>query len=97
MILEPIMKVTVNVPDECMGDILGDLSRRRGKVQGSDSVAGRSIVRALVPMAEVLEYSSTLKSLTQDRGDYTMELSQYDRVPAEIQPAQGQDRLSRPA
>lgn len=85
VILEPIMKVTVNCPDECMGDILGDLSRRRGKVQGSDSVAGRSIVRALVPMAEVLEYSSTLKSLTQDRGDYTMELSQYDRVPGEIQ------------
>ncbi len=85
VILEPIMKLVVTCPDDCLGDILGDLSRRRGKVQGSDSAGGKTVVRALVPMAEVLEYSATLKSLTQDRGSYTMELDHYDRVPAEIQ------------
>ncbi|GAB4222458.1 MAG: elongation factor G [Acidobacteriota bacterium] len=85
VILEPIMKMVVTCPDDCLGDILGDLSRRRGKVQGSDSAGGKTVVRALVPMAEVLEYSATLKSLTQDRGSYTMELDHYDRVPAEIQ------------
>ena len=85
VVLEPVMKVVVTCPDENMGDILGDLSRRRGKVQGSDSQSGRSIVRALVPMAEMLEYSATLKSLTQDRGSFTMELASYEKVPAEIQ------------
>lgn len=87
VVLEPIMNITVSCPDECMGDILGDLSRRRGKVQGSDTAAGRSIVKALVPMAEVLEYASTLKSLTADRGSYDMELDHYERVPPEIQAA----------
>ena len=85
VVLEPIMKVVVTVPDECMGDILGDLNRRRGKVQGSDSQGGRATIRALVPMAEMLEYSATLKSLTSDRGSYTMELDHYEKVPHEIQ------------
>jgi elongation factor G len=85
VVLEPIMIVTVTVPDELMGDILGDLTRRRGKVQGSEAHSGRSIVKALVPMAEMLEYSPTLKSLTSDRGAYTMELDHYERVPPEIQ------------
>ncbi len=85
VVLEPVMQVVVNCPDDNMGDILGDLSRRRGKVQGSDSTAGRSVVRALVPMAEMLEYSATLKSLTQDRGSFTMELSSYEKVPGELQ------------
>lgn len=85
VVLEPIMKVVVTVPDEYMGDILGDLTRRRGKVQGSDNASGRTRVRALVPMAEMLEYSATLKSLTSDRGSYTMELDHYERVPGEIQ------------
>ncbi len=85
VVLEPIMMMVITCPDENMGDILGDLSRRRGKVQGSDSQAGRTLVRALVPMAEVLEYSATLKSLTQDRGSFTMELESYQRVPNELQ------------
>ncbi len=85
VVLEPVMNIVVTCPEENMGDILGDLSRRRGKVQGSDSQAGRAIVRALVPMAEVLEYSATLKSLTQDRGSFTMELERYERVPGELQ------------
>lgn len=85
VVLEPIMEVVVTCPDENMGDILGDLSRRRGKVQGSDSQGSRTMVKALVPMAEMLEYSATLKSLTQDRGSFTMELASYERVPGEIQ------------
>jgi len=85
VLLEPVMKVVVTVPDECMGDILGDLNRRRGKVQGSDSQGGRATIRALVPMAEMLEYSATLKSLTSDRGSYTMELDHYEKVQHEIQ------------
>jgi elongation factor G len=85
VVLEPIMRVTVTVPDEYMGDILGDLTRRRGKVQGSDNAGGRSRVRALVPMAEMLEYSATLKSVTSDRGAYTMELDHYEKVPADVQ------------
>jgi elongation factor G len=85
VVLEPIMKVVVTCPDECMGDILGDLTRRRGKVQGSDNAGGRTVVRAQVPMAEMLEYAATLKSLTSDRGQYLMELDHYERVPADIQ------------
>ncbi len=85
VVLEPIMRVTVTVPDEYMGDILGDLTRRRGKVQGSDNAGGKSRVRALVPMAEMLEYSATLKSVTSDRGSYTMELDHYEKVPADVQ------------
>jgi elongation factor G len=85
VVLEPIMQVTVTCPDENMGDVLGDLNRRRGRVQGSDSQGDRAIVRARVPMAEMLEYTSTLKSITQDRGSFTMELLGYEKVPAEIQ------------
>lgn len=85
VVLEPIMRVTVTCPDEYMGDILGDLTRRRGKVQGSESDSGRSVVKALVPMAEMLEYSATLKSLTSDRASYTMELDHYEKVPVDIQ------------
>ncbi|MEN6631759.1 MAG: elongation factor G [Candidatus Polarisedimenticolia bacterium] len=85
VVLEPIMQVVVTVPDEFMGDILGDLTRRRGKVQGSDNAGGKTRVRALVPMAEMLEYSATLKSVTSDRGSYTMELDHYEKVPSEIQ------------
>jgi elongation factor G len=85
VVLEPIMQVTVTCPDENMGDVLGDLNRRRGRVQGSDSEGDRAIVRARVPMAEMLEYTSTLKSITQDRGSFTMELYGYEKVPAEIQ------------
>ncbi len=85
VVLEPIMKVVVTCPDECMGDILGDLTRRRGKVQGSDNAGGRTVVRAQVPMAEMLEYAATLKSLTSDRGSYVMDLDHYERVPADLQ------------
>jgi len=85
VVLEPIMNVVVTCPDENMGDVLGDLNRRRGKVQGSDSQSGRTTIRAEVPMAEMLEYNATLRSLTSGRGSFTMELARYERVPADVQ------------
>jgi elongation factor G len=85
VILEPIMTVTISVPEECMGDVMGDLSGRRGKVQGMDAVSGRQVIQAQVPMADMLEYSSTLKSITSDRGSFEMSLDHYAPVPAQIQ------------
>ncbi|MDH3283503.1 MAG: elongation factor G [Acidobacteriota bacterium] len=85
VVLEPIMKVVVTCPDESMGDVLGDLNRRRGRVLGSTGQSGRATIEAEVPMAEMLEYSATLRSVTSGAGSYTMELDHYDRVPADIQ------------
>ena len=84
-ILEPIMQVEIVVPEENMGDIMGDLSSRRGKPQGMEAQGHNQIIKAQVPMSEMLDYASTLKSLTSDRGSYSMELDHYDEVPAQIQ------------
>ncbi len=84
-ILEPIMDVEVIVPEECYGDILGDLNSRRGRVQGMDSQSGNSIIKAQVPMAEMLNYSATVNSITGGRGEYHMETSHYDPVPTHLQ------------
>ncbi len=84
-LLEPIMSVEITAPEECMGEIMGDLSARRGKPQGMDSRGGYQVIRALVPLAEMLTYASTLKSVTSDRGTYTMEFDHYEEVPAAIQ------------
>ncbi len=83
-LLEPIMNVEVVVPEDCYGDILGDLNSRRGRVQGMDSNGGMSIIRAQVPMAEMLSYSATINSITGGRGEYHMESSHYDPVPAHL-------------
>ena len=83
--LEPVMDVVVTAPEECSGDLMGDLSSRRGRVQGMDSMGKNQVIRAQVPMAEMLEYAPTLKSITSDRGSYTMALAHYDEVPREIQ------------
>ncbi|HKY33247.1 MAG TPA: elongation factor G [Candidatus Polarisedimenticolia bacterium] len=83
-LLEPIMNVEVVVPEECYGDILGDLNSRRGRVQGMDSSGGNSTIKAQVPMAEMLSYSATLNSITGGRGEYHMEASHYDEVPAHL-------------
>jgi elongation factor G len=85
VILEPIMAVEITVPEDCMGDIMGDLSSRRGKPQGMDSQGAYQLIKAQVPMAEMLEYASTLKSLTSDRGSYHVEFSHYEEVPGQIQ------------
>jgi len=84
-ILEPIMNVAVETPEDFMGDILGDLNSRRGRVQGMDSQGTTQIVKAQVPMSEMLSYSSALKSITGGRGSYHMELSHYEEAPAQIQ------------
>jgi elongation factor G len=85
VVLEPIMAVEVTAPEECMGDIMGDLSSRRGKVQGMEAEGHTQIIKSLVPLAEMLEYAPTLKSMTSDRGSFTMELDHYSEVPAHIQ------------
>lgn len=84
-ILEPIMKMEVIVPEECMGDIMGDINGRRGRVLGMDSQAGMQVIRALVPMAEILQYAPTLKSITGGRGTYMMDFDHYEEVPAHLQ------------
>jgi elongation factor G len=84
-LLEPVMEVEVTVPDENMGDVIGDLNSRRGKVLGMDSKGKNQIVRALVPMVEVLKYAPDLRSKTGGRGMFTMKLSHYDEVPAHLQ------------
>ncbi|MDI6850550.1 MAG: elongation factor G [bacterium] len=83
-LLEPIYELEVTVPEEFMGDVIGDINARRGKIQGMDSQGRYQVIRALVPLAELYKYSSTLRSITKGRGTYTMRFSHYDEVPAEI-------------
>jgi elongation factor G len=85
ILLEPIMTVEVIAPSECMGDIVGDLNSKRGRVLGIEAKGRNQAVKANVPLAEMLEYDSRLRSITGDRGDYTMEFSHYEEVPAQIQ------------
>jgi elongation factor G len=84
-LLEPIMTVEVIAPGECMGDIVGDLNSKRGRVLGIEAKGRNQAVKANVPLAEMLEYDSRLRSITGDRGDYSMEFSHYEEVPAQIQ------------
>ncbi len=83
-LLEPIMQVEVYAPDQYSGDLMGDLSSRRGRISGSETRTGNVIIKALVPLAEMLSYANDLISMTQGRGSYTMEFSHYDFVPGEI-------------
>jgi elongation factor G len=84
VLLEPIMKVEVTVPEEYMGDVIGDLNSRRGRIEGMDSRYGAQIIRSKVPLSEMFGYSTTLRSRTQGRGVYSMELSHYEEVPKSI-------------
>jgi elongation factor G len=84
ILLEPIMKLEIAVPDESMGDVIGDLNSRRGKVLGVDPKVGSQVIRALVPMAEVLRYSPDLRSMTSGRGAFTMEFDHYEELPAHL-------------
>jgi len=83
ILLEPIMNVSIITPDEYMGDIMGDLNSRRGRVLGVDSKGKNQIIKAQVPMAEFLTYAPDLRSMTGGRGIFTMDLSHYDEVPAQ--------------
>ncbi|MBZ5613027.1 MAG: elongation factor G [Acidobacteriia bacterium] len=84
-LLEPIMTVEITVPDEFAGTIMGDLNSRRGRIQGMDNKAGNTIVKAEVPMAEMLTYGADLTSMTQGRGSFAMEMHHYDTVPQQLQ------------
>jgi elongation factor G len=85
VLLEPVMSVAVQVPDDQMGDIIGDLNSKRARIQGMEPGGdGTSIVRAQVPMAEMLRYASDLRSITGGRGTFEMEFLHYDEVPAHI-------------
>jgi len=84
-LLEPVMEVEVTVPDEYMGDVIGDLNSRRGRVLGMDSKGRNQILRAHVPMSEVLKYAPDLRSITGGRGMFTMKHSHYEEVPSHLQ------------
>ncbi len=83
-LLEPIMTAEIAVPDDCMGDVIGDLNSKRGRVLGVEARGKAQVIRAHVPLAEMLEYATQLKAITGDRGDYTMEFSHYDEVPPHL-------------
>jgi len=83
-LLEPIMTVEVYAPDQYSGDLMGNLSSRRGKISGSETRGGTVIIKALVPLSEMLSYANELTSMTQGRGSYSMEFSHYDFVPSEL-------------
>jgi len=87
VLLEPIMKVTIVVPENHMGDVLGDINTKRARVQGMDQSGGKSVVTAFVPLAEMQRYATDLRSLTQGRGIFSMEFDHYEEVPAHV--AQG--------
>ena len=85
VLLEPIMKVEVTMPEEYMGDVIGSLNSKRGQVQSMDDIGGGKIVRALVPLAEMFGYSTELRSSTQGRGNYSMFFEKYEPVPKSVQ------------
>ena len=84
VLLEPIMKVEVVIPEEYMGDVIGDLSRRRGIVQGMDEAASAKVVQSLVPLSEMFSYATDLRSSTQGRATFTMEFNRHQEIPASI-------------
>lgn len=85
VLLEPIVKVEVTMPEEYMGDVMGDLNSRRGRIEGMESRFGAQIIKAQVPMSEMFGYATVLRSRTQGRGTYSMEFDHYDEVPKNIQ------------
>jgi elongation factor G len=84
ILLEPIMSVEVSCPDECMGDVIGDLNSRRGKVLGVERKGNSEVIKALVPMAEILKYAPDLRSITSGRGSFESQFSHYEEAPAHV-------------
>ena len=85
VLLEPIMKVEVTMPEEYMGDVIGDINSRRGRIEGMDDIGGGKLVKAYVPLAEMFGYSTDLRSKTQGRGNYSMFFEKYEPVPKNVQ------------
>ena len=85
VILEPLMKVEVVIPDEYLGDIMGDITSRRGRVEGMEARGNAQVVKAFVPLAEMFGYATSLRSNTQGRGNYSMQFDHYEEVPKSVQ------------
>ncbi len=85
VLLEPIMKVEVTMPEEYMGDVIGDINARRGRIEGMDDIGGGKMVKGFVPLAEMFGYSTDLRSKTQGRGNYSMFFERYEQVPKSVQ------------
>ena len=85
VLLEPIMRVEVTVPEDYMGDVIGDISSRRGRIEGTEDINGTKLIRGYVPLSEMFGYSTTLRSKTQGRGAYSMFFSTYEAVPKNVQ------------
>ena len=83
-LIEPIMKVEVSMPEEYMGDVIGDINSRRGRVEGMEDVGGGKMVKGYVPLAEMFGYSTDLRSKTQGRGNYSMFFDHYEPVPKNV-------------
>ena len=84
VLLEPIMKVEVTMPEDYMGDVIGDLNSRRGRIEGMEDIGGGKLVKAFVPLAEMFGYSTDLRSKTQGRGNYSMFFEKYEQVPKNV-------------
>jgi elongation factor G len=85
VLLEPVEKVEITVPEEYMGDVIGDVNSRRGRMEGMEAVNGAQIIRAFVPLSEMFGYATSLRSRTQGRGTYSMVFDHYEEVPKGIQ------------
>ena len=85
VLLEPIMKVEVTMPEEYMGDVIGSLNSKRGQIEGMDDIGGGKIVKAFVPLSEMFGYSTELRSATQGRGNYSMFFEKYQAAPESVQ------------
>lgn len=84
VLLEPIMKLEVITPEEYMGDVMGDLNKRRGQMEGVDTRAGAQVIKAKVPLSEMFGYVTTLRTITSGRATSTMEFSHYDEAPRNV-------------
>ena len=85
VLLEPIMSLKITIPEEYMGDVIGDINSRRGRIEGMDDLGGGKIVRGYVPLSEMFGYSTDLRSRTQGRGNYSMFFEKYEQVPKSVQ------------
>ena len=95
VLLEPIMKVSVTVPEDYMGDVMGDLNSRRGRIEGMEARNGAQVINANVPLSEMFGYATTLRSRTQGRGVFTMQISHFEEVPRNIQEAVINGRMGK--
>lgn len=85
ILLEPIMKVEVTMPEDYMGDVIGDINSRRGRIEGMEDIGGGKMIKAFVPLSEMFGYATDLRSRTQGRGNYSMFFEKYEPVPKSVQ------------